>query len=282
MVEVLKTGFYDTVQDIGRFGVQEYGVPCSGAMDLYSAKVANTALGNSITEAVLEIMIIGPKLKFQCTTEIVLSGADLSPKLNSKPIKMNTRIRVLKNDELSFGLRNYGCRAYLAVKGGFQTEFVMNSYSMYKTITKNSKLKKGDQLSIFENNDSIGNAFASLRIDNKHFNVNVLDVFKGIEFGRLSCLEQQVLFSTEFTISKDSNRMAYQVNETVDNKIEPIITSLVLPGTVQLTPSGKLLILMRDCQTTGGYPRILQVSEESINRLSQSVFGEKFRFKCID
>jgi allophanate hydrolase subunit 2 len=68
------------------------------------------------------------------------------------------------------------------------------------------------------------------------------------------------------------------LNETIPNTLPSILTSAVLPGTVQLTPSGKLIILMRDCQVTGGYPRVLQVSEESINRLSQKITGDKIQF----
>lgn len=282
MIEVLKTGLYDTIQDLGRFNVQEFGVPYSGAMDLYSAKLANTVLGNSITDAVMEITHVGPRLRFHCNTEIVLSGANLSPKLNSESINMNARIRVRKDDILSFGKRNYGCRSYLAVCKGFQTEFIMNSFSMYKTVTIESQLKKGDQLSISERNDENSNAFATLKINKLHFEANEIEVFRGIEFNDLSDLEKHTLLSTEHTISKDSNRMAYQLNEMLENKITPIITSLVLPGTVQLTPSGKLLILMRDCQATGGYPRVLQVSKASINQLSQMISGDKFRFKRID
>ena len=75
--------------------------------------------------------------------------------------------------------------------------------------------------------------------------------------------------------------MAYQLEETLDNSLEPIITSLVLPGTVQLTPSGKLIVLMRDCQTTGGYPRVLQLKESSINILSQKFTNAKVRFKLL-
>ena len=282
MVEVLKTGLYDTIQDLGRFGVQEYGVPYSGAMDLYSAKLSNAILDNHESASVLELTITGPKLLFHCNTQIVLSGADLSPRLNSKLIKMNTRVLIAKNDVLSFGRRHYGCRTYLAVKRGFQAEHVMNSYSMYKSITSQALLKKGDQLFVNQviEDDSIINA--SVKIDKTHFNVGILDVFKGVEFNSLPSLEQETLFSTEYSISKDSNRMVYQVNENFENNIKSIITSHVLPGTVQLTPSGKLLILMRDCQTTGGYPRILQVSEASINQLSQKIFGQKFRFKCVD
>lgn len=282
MVEVLKCGLYDSIQDLGRFGVQEYGVPFSGAMDLNSAKVANSLLGNPIACAVLEMTIIGPKLKFHCATEIVLSGADLNPILNNKPVKMNTRIQINENDILSFGRRHYGCRVYMAVTGGFQAEFIMNSYSMYEHITSQSRLKIKDQLHILKHDKSIEEAHASLKIDKAQFQTEEVEVFKGPEYDCLSIKEKNLLFSTEFTISKDSNRMAYQVNEYFKNNLESIITSLVLPGTVQLTPSGRLLFLMRDCQVTGGYPRILQVSESSINHLAQKTSGDKFRLKCID
>ena len=84
--------------------------------------------------------------------------------------------------------------------------------------------------------------------------------------------------STFFTISKNSNRMACQLNEKVSNNIPPILSSHVMPGTVQLTPNGTLIILMRDCQTTGGYPRILQLNESSINFISQSRLSSKIKF----
>jgi allophanate hydrolase subunit 2 len=67
--------------------------------------------------------------------------------------------------------------------------------------------------------------------------------------------------------------------QNIENHLEPIITSAVLPGTVQLTPSGKLIILMRDCQTTGGYPRVLQLKEASINVLAQKLTGHAVQFK---
>ncbi len=76
--------------------------------------------------------------------------------------------------------------------------------------------------------------------------------------------------------------MAYQVEEAVENRLESIITLLVLPGTIQLTPLGKLMILMQDSQVTGGYSRIFQLSGNSINLLSQKIFGDKFRLKCVD
>lgn len=286
MVELLKTGLFDTIQDLGRFGVQNYGVPFSGAMDLFSAQNANAILGNSYSDAVMEITIIGPKLKFHCNTEIALTGADLSPKLNSEAISMDSSHRVKKGDVLSFGQRRYGCRVYMAVSGGFQTELVMNSRSMYSMLTKQARLNKGDLVPIMDakakSKVKVDEKIIQTKVHSSHFKVNEIMVHRGMEFNVLSESEKQKLFTTEFTVSKDSNRMAYQVNERIDNKLESIITSIVLPGTIQLTPSGRLLILMRDCQVTGGYSRILQVSEQSINHLSQKIFGDKFRFKCID
>jgi allophanate hydrolase subunit 2 len=75
--------------------------------------------------------------------------------------------------------------------------------------------------------------------------------------------------------------MAIQLNEKLYNQINPIITSPVLPGTIQLTPNGTLIVLMRDCQTTGGYPRILQLDERSINTISQYKKDSSFYFSSI-
>ena len=76
--------------------------------------------------------------------------------------------------------------------------------------------------------------------------------------------------------------MAYQLDELIVNTLSDIITSLVLPGTIQLTPFGKVIILLRDCQTTGGYPRILQLSNVAINVLAQKKAGDKIRFKLVE
>ena len=84
-----------------------------------------------------------------------------------------------------------------------------------------------------------------------------------------------------FIISEDNNRVGYRLKESLENNLKPILTSSVLPGTVQLTPSGKLIVLMRDCQVTGGYPRILQLSNESIDKLAQKITGDMIRFKII-
>ncbi len=280
MVEILKAGLYDSVQDLGRLGVQQYGVPLSGAMDRYSAKLANAILDNRPNDAVLEMTLIGPKLKFHVATTICITGADFNTKLGASRVKNNLALRVEAGDELYFGSCHIGCRGYLAVKGGFRTERVMNSRSMYANITVVGHLKRGGMLPIRSVMDANASK-ASIVTPIIHFEAEELTVLKGVEFDRLQNHEQQELLTRTFTVSKDSNRMAYQLEQRFENNLEAIITSLVLPGTVQLTPSGQLLILMRDCQTTGGYPRVLQLTDSCIDSLAQKQPGQKFRFKCI-
>jgi biotin-dependent carboxylase-like uncharacterized protein len=281
MVEILKAGLYDSIQDLGRLGCQQFGVPISGTMDHYSRQLANAILGNQEDAAVLEFTLIAPRLKFHSTTAICITGMESQAKINEKPIENNTYVIVRKNDIVSFGTRKLGCRGYLAVLGGFQSEKIMQSRSFYKSITEQQSLKTGDFINLLQIPIPIKRSNAVLKTPKAHFESVRIEVFKGIEFEMLGPDHQNKIFTTEFTVSKDSNRMAYQLDERCENSLEPIITSPVLPGTVQLTPSGQLMVLMRDCQTTGGYPRVLQLSEMAINRLSQRIPGQIVQFELL-
>ena len=108
-----------------------------------------------------------------------------------------------------------------------------------------------------------------------------MKVFRGPEYDLLSTNSKQKLFKNEFTINSN-NRMAYNLEEKLQVDIKTIISSPVLPGSVQLTPSGKMIILHRDCQTTGGYPRILQLNISSLNYLSQLKSTDKIKFRLIN
>ena len=282
MVKVVNPGFYTTVQDFGRFGYQDYGVPVSGAMDHYSAQFANALLNNDEKDAVLEITMTGPTLEFHNHTSICISGADMSPELNDLSIKLNAAIVVKPNDILSFGKLKDGFRSYLAVAGGFQSEIMLNSRSMYRNVTSKFKIEANDELTVNEMVPKVSDKHALLKFNSEMFAFNSIEVFKGPEFELLSSAQQERLFNQEFTISNLYDRMAYQLEEPFKNNLEPIITSLVLPGTVQLTPSGNLIVLMRDCQTTGGYPRVLQLKESSMNCLAQKFKGNSIQFRLLD
>jgi len=282
MIKVLKPGLFSTIQDNGRFGYGAFGVPKSGAMDLYSAELANTLLGNTGTDAVLEITMTGPRLKFETESYIVICGADISPSINGNVIKNNKIYKVLKGYTLEFGKLKSGLRAYVAVKGGFNSDKVLGSRSFYNPITKSNMIEHLDRLDI--NQSAIkfeaSNTFSKLKLVD--YSYPVINVFKGPEFERLSDIQKAELISSEFQVSSLYNRMAYQLLPIIKNNLEPILTGPVLPGTVQLTPSGKLIVLMRDCQTTGGYPRVLQLTEAAINLLSQKRERDKIKFKITD
>ena len=279
MIKVLKTGFYSTIQDQGRLGHLGYGVPISGTMDSYSSLFANTLIGNNENDAVLEMTMTGADLLFLGSTTIAITGADMSPTLNGKPIEMFKSIIVNSNDKLSFGRLVNGFRAYMAVKGGFLSKTVLGSRSMFKGITDDFRIQKEYCIEIKNSSSLAIPKNAKLNFNASYLEEDTLGVMKGPEFHKLSKNQQNLLFSREFQVSKYNNRMAYQFQPLVQNDLESILTSPVLPGTVQLTPSGQLIVLMRDCQTTGGYPRVLQLTEKSINILSQKTTGNHLKIR---
>lgn len=277
MLRILRAGFFSTIQDLGRFGYRDKGVPVSGAMDLYSAQFANALLGNTKDAALIEMTMLGGKFQFLEPTVIVVSGAFMNPMLNGEVVLQNKLIKIQPNDVLYFGAVEKGFRTYLAVKGGFKTETILGSRSMYPSVTTQSVLKTNDQI-IYKPFQGVQQTFSKVRYDDTHIESSVLDVFKGVEFGMLSENQKRQLFSKDFSVSKNNNRMAYQLEPELDNNLKPILSSPVLPGTVQLTPNGTLIVLMRDCQTTGGYPRVLQLTQSAVNVLSQKTLGNRLRF----
>src|SRR5699024_10702469 len=105
---------------------------------------------------------------------------------------------------------------------------------------------------------------------------------KGPEWKKLPSSLKERLVEGEFHVSSANSRMAYQLQEKLENNLSGILTQPVLPGTMQLTPAGNLIVLMRDCQTTGGYPRVLQFSEKAINQLAQLRQGDNFKINLVD
>lgn len=278
MIKVLHPGMYSSVQDQGRLGFAKMGVPVSGAMDSYSSKMANILLKNHQKAATIEITFGAAKLEFTEDTYICVTGADFSPKLNEDIIEMSTVYEVVQGSVLTFGKRKYGVRTYVAVQGGIQTEELLKSKSFYSGITSQFQLKKGDELPIAFKKPYNNRGFSKIKKLEELFSWNELVCYPGPEFHQLK--EDQIAqLKQPFSISEDNNRVGYRLNEVLKNDLKPILTSAVLPGTVQLTPAGKLIILMRDAQVTGGYPRVLQLSSFAIDILSQKMTGEKIQFK---
>lgn len=280
-MEILRPGLFSTLQDTGRNGFLKFGVPKSGPMDSASAGIANLLLQNSAVAVVMEITQLGPKMAFSGPTEIAISGALLNPEINGTKVENNKVYKIHDGDILSFGKRKMGCRAYLAVKNGFQTEEVLGSRSWYTPITANERLKKGMRLEYKPYEREKFEMHAAVKSNEEIFSEEI-DVFPGPEFELLTSAEKESLQKNNFSAGMDNNRMGIQLQEPLQNSLEPILTGPVLPGTVQLTPSGQLIVLMRDGQTTGGYPRILQLSEKGINSLAQKLPGEQLKFIILE
>ena len=276
MIEILDPGYYITIQDMGRFGYSNYGVPQSGCMDIFSAKNANLILSNSLSEPLFEISIMGGKFLFKKEAKIALSGALFEVMLNKELVPNNLLIHANKGDILTFGRAIKGNRIYLAVKGGVDYKSVMGSSSMYKGISEDFIVRKKDVFKFSQN--------PSNKSNNDKDDLNIFDeilyVFKGPEFKLLTNSDKNLLFDKYFSVSSN-NRMGYFLKEKLNSNSNSIITSPTIPGIVQLTTGGDLIILMKDGQVTGGYPRILLLDEKSISCLSQKNTGNKFIFKLI-
>jgi biotin-dependent carboxylase-like uncharacterized protein len=281
MLKVLKAGFYTTIQDKGRVGLASKGVPVSGTMDAYSADLANGILNNAITDAVIEITFGTGRFQFLEPTLICICGGDFFPKINNNLISNNKRIVIGKGDILSFGNKKYGVRCYLAVKGGFLSEVKLNSRSFYPNITRKTRIQNNDEIPYLPFFEDINPSKSSIKVNKTHFESTILKCYKGPEFYLLNVHQQKEITTQIFTISAHNNRMGYKINEEINNHLPQILTSSVLVGTVQLTPSGKLIVLMRDCQVTGGYPRVLQLTENSVNVLAQKTTNDSFQFSII-
>ncbi|MGE5701764.1 MAG: biotin-dependent carboxyltransferase family protein, partial [Clostridia bacterium] len=129
--EVIKPGLLTTVQDLGRFGYQQYGMVVSGAMDSYALRIGNLLVGNEEGEAGLEITVIGPVLCVLSDGLIAITGGDLDPYLDGQPVDMWKSVNVRRGSILRFGRVKQGMRAYVTIRGGIDVPTVMGSKSTY-------------------------------------------------------------------------------------------------------------------------------------------------------
>ena len=276
MIKVIQPGLFTTIQDGGRHGYRNIGIPTSGFMDQESAWAANKIVDNDREESLIEITLKGPTLLFNNNCTISITGGDFNPLINGMPIKMYESINVKLGDKLKINNTKNGARCYIAISGGIDVKSIFGSKSFLSNITESYYLKKGDEIKISDNSNN-----KILKKNKLKFKLNrSMDVFKGPEFDLLSMKVKNILFENEFTIRSNS-RMAYNLDEKAQIGIKSIISSPVMPGSVQLTPSGKMIILHRDCQTIGGYPRILQLDTNSLNNLSQLKSNDKIKFSLI-
>jgi len=277
MIKVISKGLYTTIQDKGRFGYRNIGVPSSGYMDSESAETANLIINNPKDNPLIEATLIGPTLEFKKSAVICITGGEFSPTLNDIKISSYSAIEVNKGDILKINNSSIGSRCYISIQGTIISDTILGSKSFYHQITNSNIIEDGDIFLFKKNIRTLEQKYT-----HKKFELNkTINVFRGPEFKCLSNESIKTLFNEEFSIGIN-NRMAYNLLEKIQDGVNSIISSGVIPGTVQLTPSGNIIILHRDSQTTGGYPRILQLNEKSLNDLAQLRTGDNIRFKLLN
>jgi biotin-dependent carboxylase-like uncharacterized protein len=283
-LEVLEPGLFTTIQDEGRPGFRKFGVPVSGAMDQKAYALANEIVGNEKGAAVLELTLKGGRFKFLSSGVIAITGAGMSAVRNGIPIPMHKPIEVKPGDVLKLGHAKRGCRTYLAIQGSIQLDQVMGSYSTYTQGAfgglEGRMLQKGDILKWNGSSPKVMSREIS-KEEIPYYSTEVeVRVYEGLECDWLNEEARNEFLGTVFRVGQSSNRMGIRLE---GNKLSPpskeMISSPVIPGIIQLPPSGYPIILMNDGQTVGGYPRIAKVPDVELWRLGQLKPGDKVRFK---
>jgi antagonist of KipI len=285
---IKSAGMLTTVQDQGRYGYQRYGMPVSGAMDIFSYELANLLVGNKVYEACLETTITGPEILFTDAGAVALCGADMGPLKNGMPVSMNKTLKIKSGDMLSFrGLKN-GCRCYIAFAGGINVPPVMGSRSTYLRAKTGGfggrALKSGDELALGESEKEI----RILEIPGKLLlpfkSSQTIRICPGPEINRFGLEGLQELLTSEYTVTDHSDRMGYRLAGNIikhKSSNADIISAGISAGTIQIPGDGQPVILMADRQTTGGYSRIANVISADLTLLAQMIPGDRILFREI-
>lgn len=258
-LRIIQSSPLATIQDLGRFEFRKYGIPQSGVIDPEGMQIANQLAGNDIDSPLIEYALGGLKLEALETTSLGVFGASL--KVNGQDLRVNGAM--LKSGdiiELSTPRLVY---AYVAPGGQLQLEKTFDSFSTYLPGRfggiDGRSLINGDVLKT--NGNGVIQKATSRLIPGK-----VIRFMKGPEWDALS----KPFHSKEFSVDQASNRIGIRlIGEKLVSTISDIKSSAVIPGTIQLPPSGQPIVLMNDCQTTGGYPRIGKVLDEDLGKLGQ-------------
>jgi antagonist of KipI len=279
----LKPGLQTTLQDKGRIGYQYLGVPVGGALDSTASKMANQLVGNEEAVPVLEITMTGPEILFDSEALIAITGAPFELYCDDKLIENNTAVYLKSGSILKFGKLKSGCRAYLAVAGEWKAKKWKGSVSpllQAPEATPNSFIQKGTKLKIDSAYLNKTGSWDKNKCTPILANKIRLRVTSGPEFENISREAIAKFFGQGHKISQDANRMGYRLTTELTSKQDDLemISSGIIPGTIQITGSGQPIILLKDAQTTGGYPRIANIINEDLDQLAQLKPGDEIWF----
>jgi antagonist of KipI len=302
-IGVKKGGPLTTIQDLGRYGYQKFGVLVSGAMDVVSLRLANLLVQNQEGEGALELTLSGPALTLPAGVVFALTGSAMEPLLNGHKVPMWRPVFVRKKSLLTFGFSRRGARAYLAVAGGFAVPSVLGSKSTYLRAGlggyEGRALKDGDVLQLgrvsrsqaafigrMERRAKPDDVFVTVpwAIEDEFiFSEDPIRMTKGLQYDWFTPESQKMITEQPYKISLQADRMGYRLEGTPLKLKEAreLVSEPVTFGAIQVPADGQPIVLMADHQTTGGYPKIGQVVLADLPRLAQRKPGDSLRFKWV-
>jgi len=289
-IEVLTPGPLTTLQDLGRFGYGRYGVPPSGALDTFSFRAANLLVGNKENEACLEITMFGLRIKALRDVAIAVTGGDLRPFYNDKPLSMWVSFILKQGDTLSFRGVKGGCRSYLAIGGGFFLTEVMGSRSTNLSSgfggLDGRPVKKGD---IF----TAHSPHPHLETEGRWFPQDLiprysrewrLRVIFGPQDDQFTEKAKTTFCNSPYQVNPQSDRtgirMAGPIIERKPKVQESITSEGVIPGAIQVPGDGQPIIILVEI-VTGGYRKIATVITADLPLLGQIKPGDTVTFEEV-
>ena len=276
---VLKEGVLSSFQDIGRFGYEDRGITNSGASDEISYHLVNRLLNNPKNSTAIELVLGNFSLEVLEDCRVAIGGADMRVRVN-KELKRNwSAFPLKKGDILEFGYAVKGQIAYLGIEGGFKAKKILGSTSVSIKEGIGSALKEGD---FIEANSSSNTLKSSLSpkliptIAEKSITLRIHCSYQHKWFNK------DRFFNSVFKVSNRYDKMGYQLDgEKIIPKKDTLISEAIAFGAVQVTSAGHPIILLKERQTIGGYPKIGTVLPIDCFKLSQCGANTKIIFKEI-
>ena len=287
-ITVLNPGMLTTVQDMGRYGYQQFGVAVSGVMDQRAAAVANILVGNSQGEAVLECTMLGPHLRFDADNCFAITGGDLTATLDGVSVPTYKAVKALAGQILRFSFPAKGCRAFIAFAGGLDIKPVMGSCSTYIKASiggfNGRKLAKNDVLGFKSPCAELKN-MGLRNISSELFtrDIYTVHVIMGPQDDAFTDEGINTFLNSVYTVSAQSDRMGCRLEgDIIAHKTGgDIISDGISFGAIQVPSSGQPIIMLSDRQTTGGYTKIANVISFDLRILAQLKPGDKIRFEKV-
>jgi len=281
-LEVLQFGRGASVQDAGRFGYRRFGVSTAGAMDRRALALANFLVGNRPDAAALELPLSGAEFRVSGGPVLLAAvGPGTTMAIGDRPVAANTSAQAFDGDRVIVSPPRDGICGYIAVAGGIQTSLVLGSRSCHhRSGVGGGVLTPGDRLPCV---GGLGHPPLAMTKPIEFDGGEAFRIVSGPQAEFFGKETRSHFLSESYQISPRSDRMGIRLEgpALLSAKGYDIVSEGVVPGCIQVPGDGKPIVLGRDCQTTGGYPKIATVISADLDRLAQIPIGGAVRFRAI-